>query len=371
MRINRVFLTGLIMAAAVTASMSSLASQPQNDRDTTITPPPVIEIVPTPTPARSRPAGQGQNPSPTVIEPGRIYEGNLFGDQAEFQLNAELRQFFVLSVTTDDFDAVIDVYDSDGNLVGSDDDSGSGNMPQLFFIAPSSGQFKVVLRGYSDPVEGSYILRVDQSMDSIEFGEPIVVDMDGEKSFMYTFDGVREEVINLIASSNDTIDTTLKLIGPDGSEVGYVDDYTGVDPEFRRLQLSQDGRYIVLHAPYSTSAVGEVSLLLERTEIGRIGADPLQIEVPDSQMKDVFLFPVEQGELYLITVTSETQSSITVEIGDIDVVSQASASFTSGEGGSLFYRAAFTGDARLTLSVSSSFGESAGSVFVSVRAANQ
>jgi len=178
-------------------------------------------------------------------------------------------------------------------------------------------------------------------------------------------------VINLIASSGDSVDTTLKLIGPDGSEVGYVDDFTGVDPEFRRLQLSQDGRYIVLHAPYSTSATGEVTLLLERTEIGRIGADPVQIELSDSQMKDVFLFPVEQGGLYLITVSSETQTSITVDVGDIDVVSQASASFTSGEGGSLFYRAAFTGDARLTLTVSGSFGENAGSVFVSVRAANQ
>ncbi len=354
------------------AGSTVMASRPAKVIETTVTPPPAIETSPTPTPARPRSLGQSQNPTPTVIEQGRIYEGNYFGEPVTFLLNAELGQLFILEVTTPDFDAVLEVFDASGNQVASDDDSGPGNMPQLFFVAPATGQFKVNLRGYSDPVEGSYILRANSVMDTLEFGVPVAVTMDGVLSHTYSFEAVRGDVINLTALSDDTVDTTLRLIGPDGVEVGYIDDFSGVDPEFRRLPLVADGRYIVLHAPYSESAVGDVTLLLEKTEIGTISADPLKLELTSAELTDIFSFEVEQGNLYIVTISTSGLVSGSLSVGSIDTSSESSSTFTNSEGASLIYRATFTGSARVRVTVQSSQSDPAPiDVFVSLRAVNQ
>lgn len=299
---------------------------------------------------------------------GRIYEGNYFGEPVTFLLNAELGQSFILQLMPD-FDAVLEVFDASGNQVASDDDSGPGNMPQLFFVAPATGQFRVNLRGYSDPVEGSYILRANSVMDTLEFGVPVAVTMDGVLSHTYSFEAVRGDVINLTALSDDTVDTTLRLIGPDGVEVGYIDDFSGVDPR-RRLPLVADGRYIVLHAPYSESAVGDVTLLLEKTEIGRISADPLKLELTSAELTDIFSFEVEQGNLYIVTISTSGLVSGSLSVGSIDTSSKIR--FTNSEGASLIYRATFTGSARVRVTVQSSQSDPAPiDVFVSLRAVNQ
>ena len=351
------FLVLVFMAAsAMTAAASTTAVQ-----DLTITAPPMI--TPTPTPTGPPPMRREQPPTP--IQPGRIYEGNYFGVPVEFLLEAELGQFMVIELTRADFDAVLEIAGAAGTQVAYDDDSGAGNLPQVIFIAPSSGTFTVKLRAFSDPQEGSYILSVGGAITPLAFDEPVAKTFDGATSTIYSFEAEAGDVVNISANSGDRIDTTLRLIGPDGIQIGYVDDFTGLDPEFRRQPLNTSGRYYLIHAPYSESTVGEVTLLIEKTEIVTLGAEPAFFEI--EQGRDIFNIDVEAGQLYLVTLTASVEVSGTLDATGLDGLIKGSVNFTMVEGASLMFRADADGLYRLNVTLTMPTESPASGVYLSIR----
>lgn len=355
----------LLALMLMAASVMTAAADTPFAADLTITAPPMI--TPTPTPTGPPPVGREQPPTP--IQPGRIYEGNYFGVPTEFLLEAELGQFLVIEVTSADFDAVLEIADASGAQVGYDDDSGIGNMPQVLFIAPSTGTFTVKLRAFSDPQEGSYILSVVATVITLPFDESVTQDFDGTSSTIYSFEAEAGDVVNVVAHSDDLIDTTLRLIGPGGIQVAYVDDFTGLDPEFRRQPLDAGGRYYLIHAPYGESAVGEVTLLLEKTEVVTLGLEPAYYEIEHG--KDIFNIDVEAGQLYLVTLTSSIEVSGTVDATGLDGLSTGSVNFNSVEGASLIFRADADGRYRLNVTLSSPADAPALGVYLSIRPTGQ
>src|SRR5690606_25747470 len=157
----------LLIFALMAASVMSAAASTTPVRDLTPTLSP--SLTPTPT---GPPPLRGEQP-PTVMQPGRLYEGNYFGVPVEFTLEAELGQFMIIEATHAEFDAVLEIMDAEGTQVAYDDDSGTGNLPQVIFIAPSNGTFTVKLRGYSDPVEGSYIVSAAGTVAPLPIGESV------------------------------------------------------------------------------------------------------------------------------------------------------------------------------------------------------
>jgi hypothetical protein len=364
--INRIalLLVALMAAGAMTAAASTIPGQ-----DLTPTLPPPIQRNTTPTPTPTGPPLLRRDQPPTVIQPGRIYEGNYFGVPVEFLLDAELGQFLIIELTRADFDAVLELVDSGGLQVGYDDDSGIGNLPQIIFVAPSTGTFTVRLRGFSDPQEGSYILSVGGAVTPLPVGEAVTVEFDGTNSTIYAFEAEMGDVVNITADSGDTVDTTLRLIGPDGAQIVYVDDFTSVDPEFRRQPLGASGRYYLIHAPYSESAVGEVTLRIEKTELASLVTEP--VFYPIDEGRDIFNIQVQADELYLITLTSIEPVNGTLEVIGIDGIGAGSVNYTNVEGASLFFRAAENGLYRVNVTLSNAADGAREGAFISIRPTGQ
>eukprot|EP01050_Picozoa_sp_SAG11_P015734 SAG11_NODE_2074_length_3858_cov_4.261772_1_plen_772_part_00 len=76
-----------------------------------------------------------------------------------------------ITVTLDSlFDSVVEVYDMDGaTILDSNDDDGSGGLgSHLVWTAPSTGEYYVDVRGYSQSQRGSYTLTIATTDNSIE-----------------------------------------------------------------------------------------------------------------------------------------------------------------------------------------------------------
>lgn len=366
---NRLYLIVLALVLLATAGLTAAASNVPLSQNLTTTPLPPREEA-TAVPAAPAAITPRLAQPPTVVQIGRIYEGNLNGDEASFLINAERGQFFLFDLSSDDFDPLLEIYDEHHTMIARDDDSGLGNWPQLLFIAPETAQFRLVVTGYSSPVTGGYILRVHGVAGDIAYGDTVTVEHDGLASKIFSLEAEEGDVINLYASTDDRIDTTLKLLGPDGAEIAYIDDYIGLDPELRRLPLYGAGRYYIIHAPYSSSAVGDVPLTLEKTESIVLSAEALEIELTASNMSDVYMLDVVEGRLYSITVSTSEVVYGTMELGNMSSsYGRVSLTFNDSNGASMLYRATATEQMALTVGIHSSRGFDSVIVRLSVRAA--
>ena len=85
------------------------------------------------------------------------------GDEDSFDVELEEGVAYEVAVVGEFLlDAVVEVYDEDGELLFEDDDSLFGLDPYLQFVAPEDGDYKVVVRDADDAV-GDYVLLLGES----------------------------------------------------------------------------------------------------------------------------------------------------------------------------------------------------------------
>lgn len=94
-----------------------------------------------------------------VIEIGYEMEGELVGS-ALWVTNASEGDLLVISVESDEFDPVLDIYGPGGYLVGTDDDGGVGANSRLETAVREDGTYEIMVRAYSGEGGGHYRLRV-------------------------------------------------------------------------------------------------------------------------------------------------------------------------------------------------------------------
>ena len=64
----------------------------------------------------------------------------------------------VVNMTSDDFDAYLDVQRADGTVHASNDDGGSGTNARLDFRVPAAGDYKIRAKGYDEDATGTFVL---------------------------------------------------------------------------------------------------------------------------------------------------------------------------------------------------------------------
>lgn len=85
------------------------------------------------------------------------------GDEDSFDVELEEGVAYEVAVVGESvLDAVVEVYDEDGELLFEDDDSLFGLDPYLQFVAPEDGDYEVVVRDADDAV-GDYVLLLGES----------------------------------------------------------------------------------------------------------------------------------------------------------------------------------------------------------------
>ena len=126
------------------------------------------------------------------------------GDKDFFQVSLSEGQTYEFTVVPDDADGttgpdlMIEVYDSDGNLITQFDSGSNGDTEELDFTAPSDGVFYVNVAGYLDASTGGYTItgKLDDDAPQPNDGSPLAA---------IDWGGVRVDTDGVTTNSGDDV----------------------------------------------------------------------------------------------------------------------------------------------------------------------
>jgi hypothetical protein len=241
-----------------------------------------------------------------------------------------------ITVTAHSLDSILDttleVYDSDGNLLNSNDDAtvalpGLGPTDSAIqnLLLPAEGTYTISISSFSGAesgqVEVSLTSTDGQALSSNLTGkalfvtEPLKVYLSGQESVDLTYQVAGQETISIYVKSLDInlipVDTTLEILDSDGAQLAYNDDLTdgNVDPGLENLDL-ETGIYTIRLNTYDSSEVGGIEIELVQGEIEGIGddgatlsiGDPVSATITDTST-DFYTFEGSEGDT--ITIQAE------------------------------------------------------------------
>jgi uncharacterized protein YfaP (DUF2135 family) len=247
------------------------------------------------------------------IDIGTPVHGEASSQRAEYLLTLKADQTVSIVMESDEFDTYLELYDDDGNLLDSNDDS-DGTNSRLIFTAPADGTYQILARSYgSDLAEGAYMLLVEAldvvgQLDGgrLEYDEPVTVEGSGALSVAFTFKGSSGDVVDIIAL-DEAEDTKMVLQGPDGSDLIEDDDSgTGSSPALLRYELPESGTYTVLVTPFAevTPLAGTIEMVVRSSSLLILNEGAQEVTLGADRDQDVVHLDVRAGTDYLITVTS-------------------------------------------------------------------
>lgn len=275
-------------------------------------------------------------------------EGTLDNAVATYVLDAAAGGEYFLYLSSADFDPYIEIKNSEGNTVATDDDSGAGSNSALLFVAPEKGTYTVTVRAYDGETTGLYALTLAE-IEDLSVGESLELEMDGATPSAFRFE-TNGDPLNILVDSGGEVDTSLKVIGQEGYTVDSSDDAIGPDPALMPTILSA-GTYYLIVVPYAESAVGPVTVSIETTELKSLSAEPTIFTFGSNGNEDIATIEVEEGTLYRfdVRVAERSDLNLSLSAADPDLYAYGYFSFTYGEGGTYLYRAEVTGLLRVQL----------------------
>lgn len=223
-----------------------------------------------------------------------------------------------ISITVDgvnSFDTMVDLFDPNGTLLISDDDSGSGyNSLINGYTLPYSGDFTVVVSGYGG-ARGAYSITLTEGvavvqssipvdMGAIEYGQEISGEIEDTPGQTFTFSGTAGDIANIaLVGVQGNSDTYLELYNASGTQVTFDNDSgVGAGAAIQNFTLPTSGTYTIL-ARFFEGGAGAYTLSLNR------GYIEVQANQPGECMTDAY----DMGSL----TYGETSSSFTIsEDGD-------------------------------------------------------
>jgi hypothetical protein len=195
-----------------------------------------------------------------------------------WRFDAMLGEVVTIEMWSDDFDAYLELYDPNGNLLAEDDDSGGDyNAMIADLIIPDTGQYEIHMRSYTTD-GGDY--RVALSFDpnfsgetlppytasgdfSIAYGERVTDALTGRGGHRWAFYGQAGDTVYIRLASRD-FDTVVELHDPSLTLLATNDDSSGSTNSYLSYTLPVTGEYgIVVHG-YSSGASGQYSLSLSK-----------------------------------------------------------------------------------------------------------
>ena len=201
------------------------------------------------------------------------------GDSDYFRFTAEGGQLYQIDVSLGSLpDSYLELRDSDGWSLESNDDHGDSSASRIVWRAPDAVEYFLVVAGSWDHDVGSYTLTVAYSDIVDDYGDDIddattatvgvdvegVIDYEGDSDyFRFTAEGGQLYQIDVALGSLP--DSVLTLLGPDRGELAYNDDH-GDSPASRvfwEAPASGD-YYLAVEAIGWDARVGSYTLTVTR-----------------------------------------------------------------------------------------------------------
>lgn len=240
----------------------------------------------------------------TELFPGRPVTSMLgFGDRRLddgayyrlYRFSAAAGQLVRITMNSDDFDAYLLLLDAYGNILATDDDSGSGTNARITYTIPHTGDFLVIAKSYWRTGEGWYTLSlefVDNSVPPVSdervlsFGRSITarlgpqddVLVDGTYAKRYTFFGTAGHRVRITMRSTE-FNAYLILLDPNGEFLAGDNDSGGGTDAMIEIRLPSTGTYTVFANAYRPGEQGRFTIRLDSQESGGGGTGTNRISL--------------------------------------------------------------------------------------------
>lgn len=239
-------------------------------------------------------------------------EGELDGEQTDYELSVSETTLVKVSLHSDDFDPYLELLDVEGVTVAENDDGGDDNGSLLNFVAEADTEYTIRVRSYSTGANGDFTLVVgSQETSEISLEQSGATNLEGQSAF-FTFEGKGGDEVDFVVEA-ESYDTILTLMDAYGNKITSSDDEgEGVNPFISDFVVPADGIYILHLTAYPTEPSEEpIEVIVRPTTIQDITLDePLTSE----QDRSFLRFEAEEGTTYRIEVRSTEPASFNVEI---------------------------------------------------------
>ena len=224
-------------------------------------------------------------PGANTIALDQTVNGNIDnGNQACYSFSPNTNTTYTFLVDSPDgADTTLELYDSQGNLINSDDDSGGNLNPRLTFSVSETGTYYVLIHGFSTDSYGNYNLTLTEGSGICRNSQPITLGdtVNGTiQSYVencYSFTTTSAQAYTFWVESS--IDTVLVLYDQDGNEIGFDDDSGGNFNPRLQISLPNAGTYYIAVHGYGSNS-GDYTLHMDTSSAASVcneSAPPIAI----------------------------------------------------------------------------------------------
>lgn len=213
------------------------------------------------------------------------------GDKGEWLVDAQAGETIVASAKSTVFDPAIEVVDSQGKVLASNDDEGPGiQNPRLAYRFATAGKYRVWVKGYKSAAGGPFELTLRRFVSTLVDAptpKPVVLDEKGTQWLRVVGKKGRPFSVWLSSPSDAP---GYELLGPNGkvlSEEEYPSIRSRID-----LREVEDGEYYV-----------------------KVHARHMAKEVVEASTRNITAYPVELGK----PIISRTLAADTIELAQLSV----------------------------------------------------
>ncbi|NDJ74773.1 MAG: hypothetical protein GYB65_00825, partial [Chloroflexi bacterium] len=217
----------------------------------------------------------------------------------------------IISLDSDAFDCYLELLDGDANQLTYNDDGGEGYNSRIgFYVLPYSGDYTILVRGYSDTALGDYTLTLTQVTEEppvedgpIAYGETVTGLLFGVQH-SYIFEGAADDLVSLDVSSPDFA-PVVELYTLAGDLVGSTESDGYSAARIAALQLPVDGTYRVIVRGTADDSAGEYTLALRQEVLqGEIFFGDTVTGTLNDEMH-FYAFSGVEGDLVTISMSSD------------------------------------------------------------------
>jgi len=239
----------------------------------------------------------------------------------DFTFTVEAGEIITSYVRTESFDAMLTLYDPNGDIVATDDDSFGQLNPQIdLFTIMNSGTYRLVVDSYNSNGEGQFKIYLNRNPTlvhpHIEYNEPIPVAFeDGAVQYTFHFDGLAGDVVALhFDNPKDIADVRIEypfandrmvLINTNESEASLYN-------QWDRFVLPDNHTYSLYVTPKEKGASGEVTVKIEHLTSHSLEGGTISVHVSEKNPIQRFTFMGYSNSSATITINQDNYNATTM-----------------------------------------------------------
>lgn len=191
-------------------------------------------------------------------------ENSLTGEQWTFEGKRD--ELITVIMDSSDLDPYLELTDSEGVTIASDDDGGDGFNARISNFRLPADDTYTIKAGAAFRNSGAYVLTLRYSelveQGALEFGTPVEAELTTPDGDRWTFEGTVGEGVRIFMDSN-LLDTRLELFDPDGVLIALDEDGGEFfNARLTWLALPADGTYTI-GARDTHNEIGPYTLTLQ------------------------------------------------------------------------------------------------------------